>query len=443
MHLVRPSVVWLVTVLIAAIVLPQAVLAADTDTPSIEARSAIVIDGTTGQILFAKDADDPLPPASLTKLFTAFAALEVTPLDRQMTATQADLVGEASMGLAATETVSFQTLLYGMLLSSGNDAASTIARNLSAPSNVSSATSTQPFMTYLNDRIHQLGMTHTQLENPHGLDQDGHVSTARDLAAITMYALNTEPMLATVIGSPSYNGDGHQLRQTNDLLGAYPGLIGGKTGITNNAGYCLMEVAERDGHRIITVLLGSTADAWYADATTLLDFGFGTFGAAAVSNASQGTVTEPVTDPASVAASANAAGLAVNFTGGDAAVVSSAAVAAEKQHSPLLWWLAALLAMPCLLVVGLQVGRMMHLTWRPTPARHSAAAPRRTAAARPAPQLQWETQPFLAVTPVGPSQVAAEQSNPPFWTQDIPAPQTRRSRRPRYVAPSISPSFGD
>jgi D-alanyl-D-alanine carboxypeptidase (penicillin-binding protein 5/6) len=443
MHLARRSVVWLATILLATIVLPQAVLATDADTPSIEARSAIVIDGTTGQILYAKDADAPLPPASLTKLFTAFAALEVTPLDRQMTATQEDLVGEASMGLAAGETVSFQTLLYGMLLSSGNDAASTIARNLSSTAGVSSATTTQPFMTYLNDRIHQLGMTNTQLENPHGLDQDGHVSTARDLAAITMYALNNEPLLATVISSPTYNGDGHQLRQTNDLLGTYPGLIGGKTGITNNAGYCLMEVAERDGHRIITVLLGSTADAWYGDARALLDYGFATFGAGTVNSASAEGVTQPVTNPATVAASANAAGLAVNFTGNEAAVVSSAAVAAEKQHSPLLWWLAALVAMPCLLIVGLQVGRLMHLSRRPLPARQRTPAARRAATARPAPQLQWETQPFLAVTPVGSTQVAAEQADLHDWSPERSVSSRRRSRRPHYVAPNVSPSFGD
>lgn len=247
--------------------------AAAAEPPSVAAQYAVVVDADTGTVLFDKSMDTPAAPASLTKIFTSIYALSAAPLDRQITVDQADLVGESSMGLSAGDTVTLKTALYGMLLPSGNDAAMTVAQNLGAQPGDSPQQAVDRYVGWLNDMAARLGLTHTHLMNPHGLDQDGHVTTARDLAAITIYALK-DPTFRQIIGSSSYSGDGFELRQVNRLLGSYPGLIGGKTGITDNAGYCLVEVAERDGHTIVAVVMKSTATDWYDDATTLLDFGF-------------------------------------------------------------------------------------------------------------------------------------------------------------------------
>ncbi|MEX1159038.1 MAG: hypothetical protein WEC79_08940, partial [Thermomicrobiales bacterium] len=241
--------------------------------PDVVASQAIVVDATTADILFDKGAGDPVAMASLTKLFTAFVAIETTPLDRRLSVSEYDLVGEASMGISAGESLTFETLLHGMLLPSGNDAATTIARNLGAQPGDTDSQATQRFIDRANTRLATLGLHNTHLENPHGLDTDGHYSTARDIAALTLYALDHEPTFAATLQTAQYQAEGHAITNTNRLLGEYDGLIGGKTGVTDNAGYCLMQIAEIDGRRVIVVLLGSTPDAWYADAEALLDYG--------------------------------------------------------------------------------------------------------------------------------------------------------------------------
>ncbi len=241
--------------------------------PDVTAQYAVVIDANSGTVLYDKSMNAPAAPASLTKIFTSIYAIDSAPLDRTLTADQADLVGESSMGLSAGDTISLNTALYGMLLPSGNDAAMTVAQNLGAQPGDTPQQSVDRYVGWLNDMVARLGLTGTHLVNPHGLDQDGHVTTAHDLAAITMYALKN-PTFRQIISSSTYTGDGFSLLQANRLLGSYPGLIGGKTGITDNAGYCLVEAAERNGHTIIAVLLKSTDAAWYQDANTLLDYGF-------------------------------------------------------------------------------------------------------------------------------------------------------------------------
>jgi D-alanyl-D-alanine carboxypeptidase (penicillin-binding protein 5/6) len=255
-----------------------AVVAADSP-PDIAAAHAVVVSADTGEVLFDKGMDAETAPASLTKIFTAAVALETAPLDQPITIAEDDLVGESAMGLVAGQDVTLRTLLYGMMLPSGNDAAMAIARGLSELSDGSSGESIAPFMERVNELAQRLGLTHTRLVNPHGLDEPGHVSSARDVAAITMYALGN-PEFRRIIGSPYYVDEGFELYNSNELLTSYTGLIGGKTGITDEAGYCLVEVAQRDGHTIIAVVLGSTIDDWYTDAISLLDYGFATLAAA-------------------------------------------------------------------------------------------------------------------------------------------------------------------
>jgi len=396
---------------LALLALPAA--AQQPDAEGIVAANAIVIDAQTGAVLFERAADEPVPPASLTKIFTAVAAAEITAPDRLMTATGDDLVGEASMGLVAGETDTFGTLLHGMLLSSGNDAAMTIARNLSATDGDLDGATTDAFVDYTNARIADLGATGTHLVNPHGLDDDGHVATARDLATITRYGLTSLPAFRDALGATRYTADGHALYSTNQLASSYPGLIGGKTGITDAAGYCLVEVAERDGRTIIAVLLGSTAQSWYADARSLLDIGFATPTAPPPAPAAE---PQQLTAPAS--------GLAVSGSGTER-VVTSAVVADRKTHAPGVWAVMALVAIPCFLIVGAQAARIAGASTRQASRRSRRVAPARRPAVVSSGVPAGSTAPFLSVAP-----------------RHV-APHRRPARRPRVAEPSVVPSFGD
>lgn len=239
----------------------------------IVAKSAVVLDAESGRILYSKEATIPWAPASLTKLATALTAVDLAPLDTVLRVSTVDLVGETSMGLRAGDAVTLETALYGLLLASDNDAAMVIARNLSALPGESPDVSVQRFVRQMNALVQRLGLENTTFRNPHGLDEEGHVSTAYDLALLMRVVLQ-RPELRQILSTPTYEDEKHIFRSTNRLLGVYPGLIGGKTGITEAGGYSLIEAAERDGRTIIVVVLGSTAEAWYDNAVHLLDYGF-------------------------------------------------------------------------------------------------------------------------------------------------------------------------
>jgi D-alanyl-D-alanine carboxypeptidase (penicillin-binding protein 5/6) len=358
--------------------------------PKVVAEHAIVVDANSGAILLDKSADDPTPPASLTKLFTAEIALEIVAPEQLMTVQHDDLVGEASMGLQTGEELTFDALLHGMLLASGNDAAMTVAQNVGQLAGDSTRQAVSRFMDHANARLAELGLDETQLRNPHGLDEDEHVSSARDIAAITRDALNTQPAFAQAIGAADYHGSGHTLEQTNELLGRYPGLLGGKTGFTAKAGYCLMEVAQHGDQRVIVVLLGSTADAWYADAAALLDFGFTALATpgAPVYGAVPGSA--PI-GAAVMSTSASQTGFDVTQSGADGAL--RAARGASPAGTPWRWVGAALL----LLVSGL-LGLAQALRGRKQ-TRHRA--PLRRAPAAPLPRSlvarSFQTAPFEVV----------------------------------------------
>jgi serine-type D-Ala-D-Ala carboxypeptidase (penicillin-binding protein 5/6) len=241
--------------------------------PEIAARTAIVVDADTGEVLYQMNMDMPHAPASLTKILTTIVALESASPETRMTVDSYDLVGEASIGLFPGEQASLHTLLYGLMLASGNDAAMTVARSIGQLPGDTPQESINRFMDRVNTTASRLGLEDTHLKNPHGLDQDGHSTTARDLAAFTMYALNN-PVFRQMISTPYFASDGREMYNVNRLLDNYPGLVGGKTGITTMAGYCLMQVAQRDGRTVIVVLMGSTPEQWYRDAEVLLDYGF-------------------------------------------------------------------------------------------------------------------------------------------------------------------------
>lgn len=256
--------------LIILLLLPPTAAAA----PTIAAGSAIVLDVASGQPLFGQAGGAVIAPASLTKIMTALVALEHADPARRIAIVPGDLVGEASMGLRAGENLSLETLLYGLLLPSGNDAATAVARGVGAGSgDASGAAGIARFVGWMNERAASLGLSNTHYVNPHGLDADGHRSSAADLARLTGVAW-ANPTFARIFGSASYTGEGHGMRHGNRLIGQYDGVVGGKVGLTDGCGFCLITAAEHAGHRLVVVVLRDTKEGAFADTTALLDWAY-------------------------------------------------------------------------------------------------------------------------------------------------------------------------
>lgn len=363
---------------------------ATTSDPAIDGKSAIVIDADSGAILYQYNANERLAPASLTKIFTAYFAIDATPLQRRMTVVKDDLVGEASAGLNAGDNLSLETLLHGLMLASGNDAAMTIARNVGQSHAPSGLNGVNSFTDYMNSRLAAMGLTNTRMANPHGLDAPGHYSTAHDVAAMTMLALQSEPDFLRIVSSPGYSGEETSYAQRNQLIGNYPGAIGGKTGITDDAGYCLMSIAHRDGRTLISVVLGSTPDAWYADSMALLDHGFNTPATGAEPVVS---LSSPQTPSMFAAAAGSMQGFALQAAGTDTISVRPDVVSSAGTWNFIRWPLGAFLGMIVALVVAIQMRALVELQKRPRAhgMRPRTARPRSAAPARP--RLD-ETQPF-------------------------------------------------
>ncbi|HET9017598.1 MAG TPA: hypothetical protein VFN57_18500 [Thermomicrobiaceae bacterium] len=241
--------------------------------PAIQARTWVIMDASTGDLLAGQDPHLRTPMASLTKVMTALVAIQRGDLAQRVTIVPSDLVGGSSAGLQAGETDTLRTLLYGLLLPSGNDAAMAIARAVGGSPSADDPAARARFVGWMNDEAATLGLHDTHFVNPHGLDTPGHYSSAYDLALITRAAI-AYPTFVQIAGSATYDGGGHHYVDLNQLPQMYPGIIAGKTGWTDGAGLCLIEVAQRNGRRLIVVLLQSTAAAWYSDATALLNEGW-------------------------------------------------------------------------------------------------------------------------------------------------------------------------
>lgn len=270
-------VAWAAWAITVAMPLQVSVRAADPPPePKITAATAAVVDLATGSILWGRDVHVVRAPASLTKILTAMVAVDLAPLDAKITAQKSDLIGESSMGLTAGETLPLEAVMYGLLLPSGNDAAVTIARSLGAQAGDANAdASIAHFVDKMNAKARSLGAKETHFTNPHGLDERNHGTSAYDLAIIGA-AFVANPVLVKIAGTVTYEGYGHTLHNTNKLLydGRYPSVIGGKTGQTDDAGYNLIEIASKNGRRILTVEMGTTADDFWTDGIKLLDYGF-------------------------------------------------------------------------------------------------------------------------------------------------------------------------
>jgi D-alanyl-D-alanine carboxypeptidase/D-alanyl-D-alanine carboxypeptidase (penicillin-binding protein 5/6) len=246
--------------------------------PEVSAVSAIVIDARTGKVLYEKNADEIRAVASLTKVMTTILTLEAALSEGDLDAPfQVDNgaihVEGTSMGLRENDIVTRRALAYGMMLPSGNDASNAAAVSVSG--------SISEFVKHMNIRARQIGMDSTKFANPHGLDQRGHLSTARDMAVLTAYAMErseaselfreicSSRSVQLEFGNPPYK---RWLRNNNRLLAMYPDCTGVKTGFTDSARRCLISAAQRDGRRIIAVTL-SAPDDWN-DHMTIMEYSF-------------------------------------------------------------------------------------------------------------------------------------------------------------------------
>lgn len=218
---------------------------------ALSAHSAVVLDGTTGEVLFAQNADEQLPMASTTKIMTAIVAIENFDIDREyIVKKEYTQVEGSSMYLKEGEHITLRDTLYGLMLMSGNDAALAVAGECGG---------LQHFVGLMNATAQRLGLKNTHFDNPNGLDSKTHHTTARELAELAAYAMRNK-QFREIVGSKSYQANGRSMKNHNKLLTLYPDCIGVKTGFTKKSGRCLVSAAERNGRRLIAVTLNAPDD---------------------------------------------------------------------------------------------------------------------------------------------------------------------------------------
>lgn len=241
--------------------------------PNLAASSAILMDLTTGKVIFSKNSSERRAPASTTKILTALVALERGDMSRVITISQnASKIGGSSIWLAPGEEHTLKELLYGVLLSSGNDASVAVAEGL--------AGSETKFTAWMNEKAQAIGAKDTCFKNSNGLPESGHYSTAYDLALITRYALHNpvfSEMVKTKRKTMEWPGRDYNRSMVNHnkLLWRYQFADGVKTGYTKQAGKCLVASATKSGQRLIAVVLNSKQ--MYDDSKRLFEYGFSNY----------------------------------------------------------------------------------------------------------------------------------------------------------------------
>lgn len=235
---------------------------------STSASSAILIDGESGRVLYSQNADEPRYIASITKLMTALVAMEsghsldeVVTIKREYTGAEG-----SSMYLREGEELTLEALLYGLLLASGNDAALAVAGYCGG--------TVEAFVLRMNRKAALLGMEQTTFHNPSGLTQEGHMSSAADMAKLAAACMNNET-IARIVGTRTITIAGRTFTNHNKLLWRYEGCVGMKTGYTERSGRTLISCAQRNGQRLIAVTLNDGND--WADHAAMLDYGFANY----------------------------------------------------------------------------------------------------------------------------------------------------------------------
>ena len=234
---------------------------------AVSAKRAYVLDAVSGRVLFEKNPDEQSLIASTTKIMTALIVCEqCNVLDRMRIPKEAVGIEGSSMYLKEGEVLTLQELLYGLMLSSGNDAAVALA--------IYCGGTVEGFAELMNDKARILGLRNTHFENPNGLDSPGHYSTARDLAVLAEYAMDN-PIFAKTVSAKTVKVGERYLTNHNKLLWRVEGADGVKTGFTKAAGRILVSSASREGRRIIAVTIDDPSD--WQDHAALLEAGFSRF----------------------------------------------------------------------------------------------------------------------------------------------------------------------
>jgi len=228
------------------------------------ATAAILIDADSGRVLYEKQADRQMLIASTTKIMTALVALEEGELSETVTVSSYAAGTEgSSMYLKAGEKLTLETLLYGLLLCSGNDAAVAVAEHI--------AGNEDAFAVLMNEKAAELGMTNSSFANPNGLDHEKHYSTARDMAKLACAALENQTLMR-IASTKSVSVGGRTMSNHNKLLSMQSGCLGLKTGYTRAAGRTLVSCMEQNGQRLVAVTLQDGND--WADHQTLYAYGY-------------------------------------------------------------------------------------------------------------------------------------------------------------------------
>ena len=240
------------------------------EVPDISAKSAVVICADTGEVVFEKDAYQKMPMASTTKIMTSVLALEFGADEHFLTVTDEMVSVEgSSIGLLPDDKISLKTLVKGMLLESGNDAANSVAHIIGG--------ATPEFVAIMNSKAKEIGMNSTSFETPSGLDGENHYSTAFDMALLGAYAIKN-PEFKQICSSKEqvvfYGNDPCRRVFTNNnkLLDTYDGIFGIKTGFTKKSGRCLVSAVERDNKTLIAVTLNAPDD--WNDHKKMYDYSF-------------------------------------------------------------------------------------------------------------------------------------------------------------------------
>ena len=252
-----------------------AVLLLPVQVRAVSARRAYVLDAVSGRVLYEKNATEQSLIASTTKIMTALIVCEqCNVLDRMRIPKEAVGIEGSSMYLQEGEVLTIQELLYGLMLSSGNDAAVALA--------IYCGGTVEGFAELMNDKARNLGMKDTHFVNPNGLDAPGHYSTARDLAVLAAYAMEN-PIFARTVSAKTVKAGERCLVNHNKLLWRVEGADGVKTGYTKAAGRILVSSATRNGRRIIVVTMDDPCD--WQDHAQLLEEGFSRYSISRVVNA--------------------------------------------------------------------------------------------------------------------------------------------------------------
>jgi len=261
--------------------------------PDPAAKAAMLVDAASGQVLWSRNPDQHMYPASITKILTALVAIEKGDLNDVVTVPkEAQGVEGSSLGLRAGETFTLKNLLYALLLDSANDSAVAIADHVGG--------SVPAFVQMMNDEARRLGAVDSHFANPHGLYDPDHYVTARDMAIITRAAM-ANPVFREIVATRYYTLPPRSdpkaqvdLVNHNRLLWTYPGAVGVKTGYIVASGETLVAAADRDGRELIAVVLDSVPGQTFSDAAGLLDYGFDRFARREIVGTNQVVVRLPV-----------------------------------------------------------------------------------------------------------------------------------------------------